>query len=97
MTTKQNIDRYIAAMLASGADSFVQSSSAFLGVAGVHAVSDTIPAMTLPQLGGLAILAFCRGVLLYLKSNPISAEVAKLQLPISPAIPLEDKTKKESI
>lgn len=73
MNWKTQLLRYWLAMNASAVDAAVQSTSAFFGVAGAHAVTETIPALTPEQFVGVLLLSFGRGLLKYLGDHPLSA------------------------
>ena len=72
---KASILRYWLAMNASALDAAVHSSVAFFGVAGAHAVSDSIPALNLQQFAAVFLIAFGRAILSYLDAHPLSALV----------------------
>ena len=74
--------RYLVCMYASGLNSGVHAVVAFFGVAGVHAVADSVPALTLQQLIGVFLLAQAKGMLNYLDTHPILAGPAPAPLPL---------------
>jgi hypothetical protein len=69
---KKQLYRYLLGMNASAFDSAVHSSVAFFGVAGVHAISDTVPALNLQQFGAVFLIFFGRALLAYLDANPLA-------------------------
>ncbi len=69
---KAQIIRYLLAMNASAFDSAIHAVVAFFGVAGAHAVVDTIPALTLQQGAAVFLIAFGRALLAYLDAHPVS-------------------------
>ena len=69
---KAHLIRYWLAMNASALKSGVHSARAFFGVAGAHALTDTVSALTLQQLGSVFLIAFGSEILNYLDAHPIS-------------------------
>jgi len=67
---KAHLLRYWLAMNASALKSGVHAARAFFGVAGAHALTDTVPALTLQQGGSVALLAFGAELLNYLDTHP---------------------------
>ena len=63
-------------MNASAFDAAVHSCLGFFGVAGAHAVSESIPALTPPQVAAVFAIAFGRAILSYLDAHPVSAALA---------------------
>lgn len=77
-TFKQSLLRYWLAMNASPLQAAAHGAKAFFGVAGVHAVQATVPALTLPQLAGVFLLAFGYEILNYLDAHPLPALPAQI-------------------
>lgn len=73
MKIPPSILRYWLAMNASAIDGAVHSAKAFFGVAGAHAVSESIPALNLQQFAAVFLIAFGTGILKYLDANPLAA------------------------
>ena len=69
---KTHLLRYWLAMNYSALRSGVHSARAFFGVAGAHALTDTVSALTLQQLGSVFLIAFGSEILNYLDAHPIS-------------------------
>jgi hypothetical protein len=69
--------RYWLAMNASAFDAAVHSCVAFFGVAGAHAVMDSIPALNLQQFAAVFLVAFGRTILAYLDAHPLSDLIPK--------------------
>ena len=69
---KLKLLRYWLAMNASAFDSAVQAAVAFFGLAGAHAVSAAIPALTWQQFLAVFLTAFGRAVLIYLQAHPLT-------------------------
>jgi len=63
-------------MNASAFDAAVHSCLGFFGVAGAHAVSESIPALTPSQVAAVFLIAFGRAVLSYLDAHPVAAALA---------------------
>lgn len=68
---KQSLLRYWLAMNGSALQAAAHGAKAFFGVAGVHAVQETVPALTIQQVAGVFILAFGYEILNYLDSHPL--------------------------
>lgn len=68
---KQSLFRYWLAMNASALQAAAHGAKAFFGVAGVHAVQNAVPALTLQQFAGVFLLAFGYELLNYLDSHPL--------------------------
>jgi hypothetical protein len=75
-TLKLHLLRYWAAMTASAFQSGIHAVVGFGGLASVHAVSDSIPALTLQQGGWLFLTAFGRELLNWLDKHPILAALS---------------------
>lgn len=84
MKIPPSILRYWLAMNASAADAAVHSAQAFFGVAGVHAVYDSVPALNLQQFAGVLLLSFGRGLLAYLSAHPLAALLTEADRQVSP-------------
>lgn len=91
-TLKAHLIRYLAAMNATAFDSAVASVSAFFGVAGVHAVADSVPALSLQQGAGVLLLAFGRGLISYLTAHPATEFFQLQSLTETPALPAPTAT-----
>jgi hypothetical protein len=76
---KQQLLRYWLAMNASALQAGTHSVRAFLGVAGVHAVSATVAALTLEQTAAVFLLAFGSGLLNYLDTHPLPQPTNQLK------------------
>ena len=72
MKIPPSILRYWLAMNASALDASVHSSVAFFGIAGAHAVSESIPALNAKQFAAVFLIAFGRAILSYLDTHPLS-------------------------
>ena len=69
---KQQLLRYWLAMNATALDSAVHAVALFCGVAGAHEITATVPALNLPQLAWLFLIAFGRALLAYLDAHPLA-------------------------
>ena len=58
-------------MNATAGRSAIHAVSAFFGIAGAHAVADSIPALTAQQAASVFLLAFGRELLSYLDTHPL--------------------------
>jgi len=68
---KLSLLRYWLAMNASALQAAAHGAKAFFGVAGVHAVQEAVPALTLQQFAGVFLLAFGYEILNYLDAHPL--------------------------
>ena len=93
---KAHLLRYWLAMNASALKSGVHSARAFFGVAGAHALTDAVPALTLQQGCSVFLVAFGCELLNYLDTHPVLvlADGASLLEPIvqTPAVPASTAT-----
>ena len=92
---KNQIIRYLLCMWAAGFNAGVHAAVAFFGVAGAHAVADSVPALSLQQLAAVFLLAQGKAMLAYLDAHPISflENQPQPQLPATPAQPTKDNEK----
>ena len=67
------ITRYWLAMNASAFTAAVHSTKTFFGVAGVHALNESVPALNLQQFAAVFLLAFGTEILAYLDEHPVTA------------------------
>ena len=72
MKIPPSILRYWLAMNASAVQSAAHAAKAFFGIAGGHAVSDSIPALNLQQFAAAFLLFFGAGILDYLDKHPLT-------------------------
>ena len=68
---KQQLLRYWLAMNASALQAAAHSAKAFFGVAGVHAVDESIAALNLHQFVGVFLITFGMELLNYLDTHPL--------------------------
>ena len=87
MNFKQQILRYGLAMSAAAFDSAIHSCAAFFGVAGAHAISESIPALRLQQCAAIFAVAFGRATWKYLDEHPIGKLIAEYNVPATPDAP----------
>ena len=93
---KNQIIRYLASMWAAGVSAGAHAAVAFFGVAGAHAVADSVSALSLQQLAAVFLLAQGKAMLAYLDAHPISflENQPQPQLPATPAQPTKDTNEK---
>jgi len=58
-------------------DAAAHACAAFLGVAGAHAASETIPALDLRQLAAVFAITFGRALLAYLDAHPVQGLLSR--------------------
>ena len=68
---KLQILRYWLAMNATAVQSAAHAGKAWLAIAGAHAMSDTVPALTVQQFAAVLLLAFGSSLLDWLDKNPL--------------------------
>ena len=90
---KNQIIRYLLCMWAAGFNAGVHAAVAFFGVAGAHAVADSVPALSLQQLAAVFLLAQGKAMLAYLDAHPVSFLENQPQPPAAPASTTKDNEK----
>lgn len=65
--------RYWFAMTESGVECGIHAVQVFFGMAGVHQVYDTIPALSVKQIAWVFFIAFARQTLIYLDTHKLPA------------------------
>ena len=92
---KNQIIRYLASMWAAGVSAGAHAAVAFFGVAGAHAVADSVSALSLQQLAAVFLLAQGKAMLAYLDAHPISFDSqTQPQPPATPAATTKDTNEK---
>jgi len=79
---KLHLLRYWAAMNASALQSGVHAVVGFGSVASIHALNDSVAALTVPQTAWLFLAAFGHGLLNYLDKHPLLTGPEPAPLPL---------------